>query len=59
MVRWRKCLRSCVSSKPNHALAESKNASVVRKHMGYAHISLPYANSINTFNIFYQETFNP
>jgi transposase InsO family protein len=40
----------------DNALAESKNASVVRKHMGYAHIPQQYANPINTF---YQETFNP
>ena len=33
----------------DNALAESKNASVVRKHMGYAHIH----------NTFYQEYFNP
>ncbi len=40
----------------DNALAESKNASVVRKHMGYAHIPQQYANPINAF---YQETFNP
>ena len=38
------------------ALAESKNASVVRKHMGYAHIPKRHAQPINTF---YQECFNP
>jgi transposase InsO family protein len=40
----------------DNALAESKNASVVRKHMGYSHIPQEYANTINAF---YQETFNP
>lgn len=39
----------------DNALAESKNASVVRKHMGYAHIPQQYAKPINAF---YQETFN-
>ena len=40
----------------DNALAESKNASVVRKHMGYAHIPKEYAQLIN---IFYQKFFNP
>ena len=40
----------------DNALAESKNASVVRKHMGYAHIPRQYAKPINAF---YQEIFNP
>ena len=40
----------------DNALAESKNASVVRKHMGYSHIPQQYAKAINTF---YQEVFNP
>jgi hypothetical protein len=40
----------------DNALAESKNASVVRKHMGYAHIPQHFARRINTF---YLETFNP
>lgn len=40
----------------DNALAESKNASVVRKHMGYAHIAKQYAEPIN---LFYQHTFNP
>ncbi|MDD4965186.1 MAG: hypothetical protein PHI11_14850 [Gallionella sp.] len=40
----------------DNALAESKNASVVRKHMGYEHIPQQYAQPINAF---YQETFNP
>jgi transposase InsO family protein len=40
----------------DNALAESKNASVVRKHMGYSHIPQEYAHPIN---VFYHETFNP
>ena len=40
----------------DNALAESKNASVVRKHMGYEHIPKKYAEVINQF---YQTTFNP
>ena len=40
----------------DNALAESKNASVVRKHMGYDHIPQQYAKPINAF---YQDTFNP
>jgi len=39
----------------DNALAESKNASVVRKHMGYEHIPQQYAKPINAF---YLETFN-
>ena len=38
------------------ALAESKNASVVRKHMGYSHIPQKHAKPINAF---FQEMFNP
>ena len=40
----------------DNALAESKNASVVRKHMGYSHIPQQYAEPINQF---YQQHFNP
>ena len=40
----------------DNALAESKNASIVRKHMGYSHIPQKYAQPINTF---YQEVLNP
>lgn len=40
----------------DNALAESKNASIVRKHLGYAHIPQKYAKPINTF---YQTIFNP
>ena len=39
----------------DNALAGSKNASVVRKHMGYSHIPQKYAKPIN---VFYQEVFN-
>ena len=40
----------------DNALAESKNASVVRKHMGYSHIPQHFARPINAF---YQKMFNP
>jgi len=40
----------------DNALAESKNASIVRKHMGYSHIPQKYAYPIN---VFYREIFNP
>ncbi len=40
----------------DNALAKSKNASVVRKHMPYSHIPQKYAQPINAF---YQKTFNP
>ena len=40
----------------DNALAESKNASVVRKHMGYSHIPRHFAAPINAF---YRDTFNP
>ena len=40
-------------SRPRHsndnALAESKNASVVRKHLGYAHIPQYCASLVNAF----------
>jgi len=39
----------------DNALAESKNGSVIRKHMGYMHIPGKHAESINTF---YREYFN-
>jgi transposase InsO family protein len=40
----------------DNALAEGKNASVVRKHMGYSHIPKKFAGPINQF---YEKTFNP
>ena len=40
----------------DNALAESENASVVRKHMGYSHIPQQYAEPINAL---YQASFNP
>ena len=47
-------------SRPRHSndngLAETKNASVVRKHMGYGHIAAPHAAAIQAF---YEEYFNP
>jgi len=33
----------------DNALVESKNASVVRKHLGYSHIPSQYAETVNTF----------
>ena len=39
----------------DNALAESKNGSVIRKHMGYVHIKKKYAAAINDF---YKEYFN-
>jgi len=33
----------------DNALVESKNGSVVRKHLGYAHIPSRFANQVNTF----------
>ena len=40
----------------DNALAESKNACVVRKHMGYSHIPQHFAAPINAF---YKDLFNP
>ena len=40
----------------DNALVESKNGSVIRKHMGYTHIPRHYAPAINAF---YQTHFNP
>ncbi len=40
----------------DNALVESKNGSVIRKHMGYSHIPKTYATEINEF---YQQYFNP
>lgn len=40
----------------DNALVEGKNGSVIRKHMGYAHIPKQYASSINQF---YEDQFNP
>lgn len=39
----------------DNALAESKNGSVIRKQMGYAHIPKKYAQEIN---VFYRENLN-
>jgi len=35
----------------DNALAESKNASVVRKHLGYAHIPSHHAQAVNAFTV--------
>jgi len=47
-------------SRPRHtndnALVESKNGSIIRKHMGYWHIPQRYADTLNEF---YQNHFNP
>ena len=40
----------------DNALAEGKNAAVVRKTFGYAHIPQPYAKEVNKFN---REVLNP
>ncbi len=39
----------------DNALAESKNGSVIRKHMGYVHIQSKHAETINDF---YKKYFN-
>ncbi len=47
-------------SRPRHsndnALAESKNGSIIRKHLGYDHIPGRWAHQLNEFN---REHFNP
>ncbi|MCG2724913.1 MAG: hypothetical protein L6420_01435, partial [Elusimicrobia bacterium] len=40
----------------DNALAEGKNGSIIRKHMGYWHIEQKYADKINRF---FMEYFNP
>jgi len=40
----------------DNALVESKNGSIIRKHLGYFHIQQKYAEQINSF---YKEHFNP
>lgn len=35
----------------DNALAESKNASTVRKHLGYSHIPQAFANRVNAFTL--------
>lgn len=55
-----KLLVEFTKSRPRHsndnALAEGKNASVVRKMFGYEHIPQRYANQVNQFN---QDVLNP
>ena len=41
--------RSCQTN--DHALAESKNASTVRKYLGYSHIPQHFASQVNTFTV--------
>ena len=40
----------------DNGLVEAKNGAVVRKHMGYTHISAPHAEAVGNF---YEEYFNP
>jgi transposase InsO family protein len=55
-----KLLIEQTKSRPRHSndngLVESKNGAVIRKHMGFDHISASHADGINNF---YQEHFNP
>jgi transposase InsO family protein len=55
-----KLLIEQTKSRPRHSndngLVESKNGAVIRKHMGFDHISAGHADSINTF---YKDHFNP
>jgi transposase InsO family protein len=55
-----KLLIEQTKSRPRHSndngLVESKNGAVIRKHMGFDHISADHADSIHTF---YKEHFNP
>jgi transposase InsO family protein len=54
-----KLLIEQTKSRPRHSndngLAETKNGAVVRKHMGYTHISAPHAAEIEAF---YEQYFN-
>jgi len=45
--------RSRSRNSNDNALAESKNASVVRKQFGYAHIPQKFAKKMNGFNFTY------
>lgn len=40
----------------DNALVETKNGSVIRKNMGYAHVNQPMADAINAY---YEQWFNP
>lgn len=55
-----KLLIEQTKSRPRHSndngLVESKNGAVIRKHMGFDHISADRADQIN---VFFQEHFNP
>jgi transposase InsO family protein len=52
-TRLEKLRIECTKSRPrhsnDHALAESKNGAVVRKHLGYAHIPQQCAEQVNAF----------
>ena len=55
-----KLLIEQTKSRPRHSndngLVEAKNGAVIRKHMGFDHISSSHADSIN---VFYENQFNP
>jgi transposase InsO family protein len=55
-----KLLIEQTKSRPRHSndngLVESKNGAVIRKHMGFDHISANHGDRINAF---YEEYFNP
>jgi len=55
-----KLLIEQTKSRPRHSndngLVEAKNGAVVRKHMGYSHITAPYAEEIEAF---YERHLNP
>ncbi len=55
-----KLLIEQTKSRPRHSndngLVESKNGAVIRKHMGFDHISAGHAEAVDTF---YKEHFNP
>jgi transposase InsO family protein len=55
-----KLLIEQTKSRPRHSndngQVESKNAAIVRKHMGYTHIAAPHAEEIEAF---YERYFNP
>ena len=55
-----KLLIEQTKSRPRHSndngLVEAKNGAVIRKHMGFDHISSSHADSIN---VFHENQFNP
>ncbi len=60
MVLLKKLMAEQTKSRPRHTndngLVESKNAALVRKHMGYGYIAARHAPAINKF---YRDYFNP